>query len=255
MAEIIETHAHIYAEEFDVDRDECIARALENGVSKILMPNVNSESIERILQCEQQYESCIAQMGLHPCYVKEDYKAELAIVEEWLSKRDFIAIGEIGLDYYWDKTFIEEQKDAFRTQITWAIEKNIPIVIHARDSTSDVIEILKEMKHPQLRGVFHCFGGTTEEAHTIIEQGFKLGIGGVSTFKKANMKEVLPEVALQDIVLETDCPYLAPVPYRGKRNEVSYLSVIAQHVADIYQMDYAQFCLTTSTTAKALFQI
>ncbi len=254
-SKLIETHAHIYSEEFDEDRDACIERAEERGVSTILMPNVDHTSIERMLACEQKYNSCMAQMGLHPCYVKENFEEELKVVEEWLAKRDFVAVGEIGLDYYWDKTFIEQQKEAFKLQMDWAVEKEIPVVIHSRDSTHDVIDILREKKQAKLTGVFHCFGGTIEEANQIIEQGFYIGLGGVSTFKNAKMNEVIPHIDINKIVLETDCPYLAPVPHRGKRNEVSFISDIAQHIADMYKIDYDQFCTKTTANAELLFKL
>lgn len=252
---LIETHAHIYSEEFDADRDECIERALSRGVEKILMPNVDSSSIERLLSCESKYEACIAQMGLHPCYVKANFEEELAVVKEWLDKREFVAVGEIGLDYHWDETFVDQQKIAFKTQIDWAIEKDIPIVIHSRASTSDVLQVLREKKHPQLRGVFHCFGGSLEEAKEIISLGFHVGIGGVATFKNSGLKDVIPQIDLDWLILETDCPYLAPVPHRGKRNEVSYIADIAQYVADLYQMSYDALCKKTSENATDLFRL
>ena len=252
----IDTHAHIYSDQFDEDRDEVIKRALTLGVDQILMPNIDSSSIESMLQCEIDYpDQCTAMMGLHPCSVKEDFDKELRIVEEWLSKRKFIAIGEIGIDLYWDKTFKEQQLEALTIQIDWAIQYDLPIVLHTRESTQDVIEVLEQKADKNLRGVFHCFGGSLEDAKAIIDLGFMLGLGGVTTFKKGGMDLVVPELSLENIILETDCPYLAPVPHRGKRNEPSYIPLIASKIADYQLISIAEVAKQTTANAKRLFEV
>ena len=252
----IDTHAHIYSNQFDEDRDATVQRAIDLGIGKILMPNVDSESIEGMMQCEQDYpEICVPMMGLHPCSVKEDVDKELKIVEEWLVKRKFIAIGEIGIDLYWDKTFQEKQIEALKIQIDWAIQYDVPIVLHTRESTQDVIKILEQKHHEKLRGVFHCFGGSVEEAKAITDLGFMLGLGGVTTFKKGGMDLVVPELSLDDIILETDCPYLAPVPYRGKRNEPSYMLGVASKIAEYKLISVEKVGEKTTANAKRLFGI
>jgi len=209
---LVDTHTHIYLNQFDEDREEMMQRAISNGVEKFYLPNIDSTSITEMLKLEKQHpERCFAMMGLHPCSVKEDnYLKELEIVKNWLDKRMFCAIGEIGIDLHWDTSTFEIQKEAFHTQIKWAKELDIPIVIHSRKSTWEVIEVLREEKHEKLRGIFHCFGGSVEEANAIIELGFHLGIGGVLTFKKAGLDKTMEEVSLEHVVLETDSPYLAP---------------------------------------------
>ncbi len=250
----IDTHAHIYSTEFDEDREEVVQRALDVGISQILMPNIDSGSIEAMFQCEKDYPKlCVPMMGLHPCSVKENVEEELGLVKKWLDERDFIAVGEIGLDFYWDKTFIGEQKEALATQTKWAIEKNIPIVLHTRDSTAETIEVLQSLEHKNLRGVFHCFGGSLEEAKAIVELGFKLGLGGVTTFKRSGMDVVVPFLSLEDIILETDCPYLAPVPYRGKRNEPSYTINVAEKIAEFKEISVEKVGKVTSDNARGLF--
>lgn len=253
--QLIDTHAHIYAVEFDEDRDESIQRAREVGISKILMPNIDSESIDSMMEAEEKYEECVAMMGLHPCSVKADFQKDLYQVEDWLSKRKFIAIGEIGVDLYWDKEFQAQQLEAFNIQIDWAIKYDVPIAIHSRSSTDEVLSVLEEKKNEKLRGVFHCFGGTLEEANRITSLGFKLGIGGVSTFKKSGMDLVLPDIELDHLILETDCPYLAPVPYRGKRNEPSYISLVAERIASLQLLSVGEVSNRTSRTARDLFDL
>ena len=221
---LIDTHTHLYAKQFNSDRDAMIQRAVEQGVEQFFLPNIDRESIEGMLALEAAYpERCFAMMGLHPCSVKDNYEEELAIVRHWLDRRKFCAVGEIGIDLYWDKTFFEQQKQAFLTQIEWAMEFDIPIVIHSRESTDIIIDILTEVKEDRLRGIFHCFGGTEEQARRIIKLGFFLGIGGVLTYKNSGLGDALKDISLEHIVLETDSPYLAPVPYRGKRNESAYV--------------------------------
>lgn len=251
---LIDTHAHLYLKQFEEDRDAVFERAVKNEVKEFYLPNIDSSSIENMLALEAAYpHQCYAMMGLHPCSVKEDYQKELKIVKEWLEKRQFCAVGEIGIDLHWDTTFFEQQKDAFRQQINWAIELDIPIVIHSRKSTKEVIAILKEERHEKLRGIFHCFGGTVAEAEAIIELGFYLGIGGVLTFKKAGLDKTMESIPLRHIVLETDSPYLAPSPFRGKRNESAYIKLIAERLATIKEISLAEVAAITSQNAKDIF--
>lgn len=252
---LVDTHAHIYLPKFDDDRAEVMERARANGIEKIYLPNVDSETIESMLQLEADYpERCFAMMGLHPCSVKENVEEELAIVRSWLDKRKFVAVGEIGIDLYWDKTFFEEQKEAFKRQAGWAIELDIPIVIHSRESTDIVINLLKEIQHPKLRGIFHCFSGNATQAEEIVDLGFHLGIGGVLTFKKSNLKEAIADIPLEWLVLETDSPYLAPTPFRGKRNESAYIHHIADYLASIKQVPLKKIAEETSKNAQLLFE-
>lgn len=251
---IIDTHSHIYLPDFDDDRDEIIQRAKNNNIKKIFLPNIDSSSIEMLYNTEKLYPGmCIAMMGLHPCSVKENYLKELDIVESELSKRSFSAIGEIGLDYYWDKTFINEQKEAFIRQMNLAKNFDIPIVIHSRDSTEDVISLVRQEKSPKLRGIFHCFGGSVEEAQQITDLGFLLGIGGVLTYKKSGLDQTLKHIDLRHIVLETDAPYLTPVPFRGKKNEPSYITFVAEKLAEAKGMSLEEVCRITTENAENLF--
>jgi len=251
---LIDTHTHLYSEEFDQDRDAAITRCLENGINKLYLPNVDSESIPRMLDLEKAYpEVCIAMMGLHPCSVKENYKEELTIVKEWLDKRHFVAVGEIGIDLYWDKTFINEQIEVFNLQMDWAIEKNIPIVIHCRDAFDEIFEVLStRTKLP--KGIFHCFSGNLEQANKIIDLGgFKLGLGGVLTFKNSGLDKVVEQIDLKHFVLETDSPYLAPMPHRGKRNESSYTKLVAEKLAAIKNCSLEEIAEITTQNAKEVF--
>lgn len=253
---LVDTHTHLYVPQFDQDRDAVIQQAIKDGVEHFYLPNIDSSSIESMLELEATYpKRCFPMMGLHPCSVKENYEEELAIVKNWLEQRPFVAVGEIGLDLYWDKTFIEEQKKAFRTQINWAKELNIPIVIHSRESTSEVIEILRAEKDENLRGIFHCFGGSIEEAQAIIELDFYLGIGGVVTFKKSGLDKTMAEIDLKHVVLETDSPYLAPTPYRGKRNESAYIRLVAEKLAGIKNVSFAEVAAITSENAQQIFNV
>ena len=232
--QIIETHAHIYDETYLEDRDQMLEKAFSAGVSQIWMPNCAAETIQGMMALAEQYPAqCFPMIGLHPCYVKEDFEKELAIVEEWLNKYQFIAIGEIGMDLYWDKTFVKQQEEAFLYQCQLAKKHNLWIDIHSRNAFWETVALIEKNADPNLKGIFHCFTGTLEEAQKAIELGFLLGIGGVATFKNGGLDKILPNIDLTSIVLETDAPYLAPVPYRGKRNEPSYLTVIAQKVADM----------------------
>jgi TatD DNase family protein len=252
--QLIDTHCHLYSEEFSKDIRDVIQRAENEGVQRFYLPAIDSEAIDGMLQLEQDFPGkCIAMMGLHPCSVKENYKQELEVVSKWLSKRSFAAVGEIGLDYYWDKSFVKDQQEAFHRQIEWALHYELPIVIHSRESMADSIQIVQEHQKGNLRGIFHCFTGTLEEAQKIIEAGFFLGIGGVVTYKNTHLREVLKTVSLDHIVLETDAPYLSPVPFRGKRNESSYLKYIAEKIAEVKNMPVEEVGSITTANAKKIF--
>ncbi len=252
---LTDTHTHLYSSQFDEDRTEAIQNCIEKGISRLFLPNIDISSIAGMLALEKQFpKNCFAMMGLHPCSVKENYKEELSQMEAWLNKRDFCAIGEIGIDLYWDKTTLGIQQDAFRTQIKWAKEKNLPFVIHCREAFDEIFEVLDELNDANMRGIFHCFTGTLEQANKVIAYGgFKLGIGGVVTFKNSGLDKVLENVAIEHLVLETDSPYLAPTPYRGKRNESSYLLNIAEKVSDIYQISVEEVAKITTDNAKQVF--
>ncbi|EKM30780.1 TatD family hydrolase [Vibrio harveyi] len=253
---MIDTHAHIYASEFDNDRDEVVKRALEQGIDKILLPNIDLESIEPMLKTEAAYpEICRSMMGLHPCYVNGNVEQTLAIIRDWFEKHNFIAVGEIGIDLYWDKTFRAEQEMAFVTQLNWAKEMDLPVVIHTRDSIEETLTLLRQEQDGRLRGVFHCFGGSVEEAQAINELGFHLGLGGVSTFKNGGMDKVIPHLDMNWVILETDCPYLAPVPHRGKRNEPAYTSLVAARVAELRGESLEAIDALTTKNAEELFSL
>uniref|UniRef100_UPI003216D10D TatD family hydrolase n=1 Tax=uncultured Draconibacterium sp. TaxID=1573823 RepID=UPI003216D10D len=253
---LIDTHSHIYSEDFIHDRDEALQRAYESGVKKIVLPNIDSGSIKHMLDLTDAYPHlCFPLMGLHPTSVDEDYKEELQAIEYWLGKRKFYGIGEIGIDLYWDKKFIEEQKDAFRYQIQLAKKFALPIVIHVRNSFEETYQIVREEQDGSLKGVFHCFTGDETEASKIVDLGFLLGIGGVVSFKNSSLDEVLLKTDLNNLVLETDAPYLAPVPKRGKRNESAYLMYTAQKVAEIYNVPVARVAEITTSNARSLFGI
>ncbi len=251
---MIDTHAHIYASEFDNDRDDVVQRALEQGVEKILLPNIDLESIQPMLATEAAYpDVCRSMMGLHPCYVDSNVKQTLDTIHSWFDKHSFIAVGEIGIDLYWDKTYKAEQEMAFITQLNWAKEMNLPVVIHTRDSIEETLALLRSEQDGSLSGVFHCFGGSVEEAKAINDLGFHLGLGGVSTFKNGGMDKVIPHLDMNYVILETDCPYLAPVPHRGKRNEPAYVSLIAQRIADLRNCSINDINTITSKNVKQLF--
>lgn len=253
---MIDTHAHIYATEFDADRSQVIQRAVEQGISHILLPNINLDSIEPMLKTESDYPHlCRSMMGLHPCYVNEDVDESLTLMRSWFEKHNFIGVGEIGIDLYWDKTFRAEQEHAFATQLHWAKELGLPAVIHTRDSISETIDILKTVQDGSIRGVFHCFGGSVAEAKAITDLGFHLGLGGVTTFKNGGMDKVIPELDLDHVVLETDCPYLAPVPHRGKRNEPSYTALVATRIAELTHQSVESVIAQTSHNARSIFDI
>ncbi|MGQ1946255.1 TatD family hydrolase [Geofilum sp. OHC36d9] len=252
---MIDTHSHIYSEEFDTDRPEMIDRALSIGIKKIMLPNIDSQSIDRMLQTEAGWpQLCHAMMGLHPTSVNSHYKDELAVVEEWLSKRSFAAIGEIGMDLYWDKTFLTQQKEVFATQIKWAIEKDLPVVIHMREAFAETMEIIEQHDTTKLRGIFHSFTGTADEGRRILDMpGFCLGINGVVTFKNTTLREALIPLGYDRLVLETDAPYLAPVPFRGKRNEPSYLKNICDTLAKTFDVSPDEIIKSTSRNAQTIF--
>ena len=253
--QLVDTHTHLYANQFDDDRDDMIQRAIGEGIVQMYLPNIDSSSIDGMLEVEKEYpENCFPMMGLHPCSVNENYKEELAIVESWLEKRPFVAVGEIGIDLYWGKTYFEQQKDAFRIQINWAKKLNIPIVIHARNALDIIIDIVKQEKDERLRGIFHCFTGEKAQALQVIDLGFHMGLGGVLTFKKSGLDKVMEDIPLEHIVLETDAPYLSPTPKRGKRNESSYMLYVAQKLADIKGLSLDEVARITTENANQIFQ-
>ena len=250
----IDTHAHVYAAELTSDLDLVMKNALAIGINKIIMPAIDSSSLDAMLKVEQQFpENCIAMMGLHPCYVKENYKEELKLVEEWIGKRNFIAIGEIGLDFYWDRTFTKEQHIVFETQMQWALDLNLPIAIHTRNAMGETIEAVKPFAKKGLRGVFHCFSGSKESAEQIIGLGFHLGLGGVLTYKNAGVAEAVKDIPMEYLVLETDAPYLAPVPYRGKTNEPAFMLEVAKKLAEIKSLPLHEIAAITTSNAEKLF--
>jgi TatD DNase family protein len=253
----IDTHTHLYSSQFDEDRDEVIQRALDAGVEKLLLPNLDGRSIEGMFALELKYPGvCYPMMGLHPCSVTENWEKELAQLKEWIDKRSFIAIGEIGIDLYWDKTFLKEQEEAFITQINWAKELQIPIVIHARDSFPEIYAILDKHNDDRLKGVFHCFSGDENDVRKILGYGgFSFGIGGVVTYKKSILLESVKHIPLEKLVLETDAPYLAPTPFRGKRNESAYLPYIASKISDIFEISEQEIGRITTQNAQNLFSI
>jgi TatD DNase family protein len=252
---LIDTHTHLYLEDFKEDIEDVLKRARQAGVEQFYLPNIDSSSITDLLHLEQTHHGfCIAMMGLHPCSVKENYQEELQIVQEWLGKRSFAAVGEIGLDYYWDQTFIPQQKEAFNQQIEWALHYDIPIVIHSRNSLQDCIDIVKQHQNGKLKGIFHCFGGTLEEAKQIMDLNFLMGIGGVVTYKKSGLAELLKEIPLSSLVLETDAPYLTPVPFRGKRNEPAYLKYVVEKIAEAKKISTEEVVSDTTINAQKLFR-
>ena len=244
----------MYAEEFDVDINNVLQRALDSGISKCYLPAIDSTSTERMLSVERRFPgTCVAMMGLHPCSVNEHFELELEHVASWLAKRKFAAIGEIGLDYYWDKTFTSQQQQAFNVQMEWALEYDLPIVIHTRNAMQDTINAVKKFVPKGIRGIFHCFSGSYESAVEIIKCGFYLGIGGVITYKNAGVAEVLEQIDLRHMVLETDAPYLTPVPFRGKRNESSYIEHVVNKLALIKNCSKEEISEITTLNAQKIF--
>jgi TatD DNase family protein len=250
----IDSHSHIYSEEFSSDREEAIQRAIHSGIHKIILPNIDSSTIKPMMDLADSNPNLfIPLIGLHPTSVKEDFNKELEIMEYWLNKRKFLGIGEIGIDLYWDKTLLNEQTEAFRIQIGWAKKAKIPIVIHVRDSFAEVFEVIEQEKDESLFGVFHSFTGTAEQASQVIELGFKIGVGGIVTFKNSGLDAVIQQVALEHILIETDSPWLAPVPHRGKRNESAYITAIATKIATLHNITIEEVGATTTQNTKQLF--
>jgi TatD DNase family protein len=251
---LIDTHCHLYLDEFINDINDIIHRAEANGVEKFYLPGIDSKTLDAMLHLEKQFPAkCFAMAGLHPCSVKENYKEELKIVEDILQLRKFAAVGEIGLDFYWDRTFEQQQYEVFHRQIEWALLNNIPIIIHSRESMQECINVVKEHQRGQLTGIFHCFTGTPELAEQIIDLGFYLGIGGVITYKNSGLAATLKNIDLQYMVLETDAPYLTPVPFRGKRNESSYLKYIVEKLAETKEVSVEEVERITTTNAEKIF--
>ncbi len=250
----IDTHCHLFDEQFNMDRDEAITRAIVAGVDLLLLPNIDAVTIPALYELSDKYpDKCLPMMGLHPCSVFADYEKTLGIIHKELSLRKFVAIGEIGLDYYWDISFKEQQIQAFKTQLNWAVEMKLPVAIHTRNSFEDAIAIVEEFKPKGLTGVFHCFSGSTDDAKRVMDTGFYMGIGGVVTFKNGGLDKILPDVPMDFLILETDSPYLAPVPYRGKRNAPEYIPLIAQKLAEIKGIDLEIIANITTANAKKLF--
>jgi TatD DNase family protein len=253
---LTDTHTHLYYEKDLELRAALMARCLENKVSRLFLPNVDSVSIPLVFSLVEQYPAhCFPMLGLHPCDVKADFKEELATIEREIAQRKVYAIGEIGIDLHWDKSTLSIQKEAFRTQISWAKQLNLPIVIHCREAFDEIFEILSELKDEKLRGIFHCFSGTLEQAEKVINLGFYLGIGGVLTYKNSGLDQVIAKIPLEHLVLETDSPYLTPVPFRGKPNESSYLIYVAQKLADIKQISIEDIAEITTQNSKLVFGI
>ena len=251
---LIDTHCHIYSSEFDSDRPAMIARAENEGITKMLMPAIDVTTHAAMFEVEDEYPgSCTSMMGLHPCSVKGNYHEEMKIAEEYFEARRFVAVGETGLDFYWDISFLKEQYQAFQQQIEWALHYNIPIVIHSRESLDECIDVIDKNQNGSLRGVFHCFSGSIDQAKKIIDLNFYLGIGGVLTFKKSGLDAVIQQTDLKNIVLETDAPYLAPVPFRGRRNESSYVKYITQKLAEIKRIPISEVAIITTENAQRLF--
>lgn len=253
--QLIDTHTHLYSETFDEDRDAMIQRALACGVTDFFIPAIDSTYTERMFALEKKYPNHMHLMtGVHPTHVKENYKEELNHVASLLKQRSFCALGEIGIDLYWDKSFLKEQQEAFDLQIQWAKEHKLPFVIHCRDAFDEVFEVLDAHDSKDLRGIFHCFTGTLDQAKQALSYNLKLGIGGVVTFKNGKIDQFLNQIPLSEIVLETDAPYLAPVPFRGKRNESFYIQEVASKVAEVYNLPFAEIASITSKNALAIFK-
>jgi len=253
---ITDTHTHLYSEQFDEDRNEMMQRAINSGVSRFFIPAIDSTYLPAMLDLEKSFPNNIfLMMGLHPTHVKENVEQELTFVKEWLDKRTFYAVGEIGIDLYWDKTFLKQQQLAFKTQIKWAKEKNLPIIIHCRDAFDEIFEVLEEVKDDKLFGIFHCFTGNLDQAKKAISYNMKLGIGGVVTFKNGKIDRFLSEIPIEHIVLETDAPYLAPTPFRGKRNESSYITKVLDKLVTIYNLTPQEIAAITTQNSKDVFGI
>jgi TatD DNase family protein len=254
--QFIDTHTHLYLPEFNTDRDEVVSRAVGNGISKMLLPNIDLQSVEQMLSASDRYPGiCYPMTGLHPTSVKEDYIFQLSELENLFTKNKFVAIGEIGIDLYWDKTFLEEQLLSLRRQIAFAIDNGLPVVIHSREAFPEAFSVLDEFKGKALKGVFHAFTGSLEDAEKIISLGFKLGIGGIVTFKNSGLDKIVKETGPEHIILETDSPYLAPVPYRGRRNESSYIPIINKKLAEIFGKSEEEIASITYSNSVTLFNL
>jgi len=252
----IDTHTHIFSQQFDNDIDEAVSRAKEAGLDMLLLPNIDIDSIEPMNNlCEKYPDYCFPMMGIHPTSVEKDFSKQLLVIESELAKGKYCAVGEIGIDLYWDKTLVEEQKLVFASQIDMALKYNLPIVIHARDSFDEIFEVLDNYKDRNLKGVFHSFTGSTEQALKAISMGFYIGINGIVTFKNSGLDKIIPQIDINSIILETDAPYLAPVPYRGKRNESSYLPLIGSKISDILEINEKKVAEITSNNARKLFNL
>jgi TatD DNase family protein len=254
--EFIDTHSHLYCEDFDKDRDEVIKESLEVNVSRILLPNINVDSLPRLLNvCQSNPQICYPMIGLHPCDVNGNYQEVLHQVFNCFESYKFIAVGEVGIDLYWDTTYLHEQKESFRWQIQFALQHDLPVIIHKRQSYEETMSVLDEFADKKLRGIFHCYSGSLEHARAIIEKGFLLGIGGTITYKTSNLDEILPHIPLKHLVLETDAPYLTPVPYRGTRNKSAYIPLIAQQLANIKQTTIEEVAQQTTKNTIELFSL
>lgn len=252
----IDTHTHLYLEEFKLDLDQVIQRATENGLVNVLLPNIDVSTIPEVdAMCQDYPEIARGMMGLHPCSVNENYLHDLDIIGKKLYSNTYIGVGEVGLDLYWDKTNFEIQKQAFITQINWAKELKLPLSIHTREATTEALQIIETLQDGSVKGVFHCFGGSVEEARRVSDLGMYLGLGGVTTYKKSNLPDILNQFGLDRIVLETDAPYLTPVPHRGKRNESAYIPIIGARIAEILSVDIREVSLITTKNAKEVFKL
>jgi TatD DNase family protein len=253
---ITDSHAHLYSEQFKPDRLDALRRAQDAGVRTIVMPNIDHSSIDAMLELEAEApENCFAMMGLHPCSVGRNFEQQLYEVETWLDRRPFAAVGEAGLDLHWDKTLLAEQQEALKIQLVLAKKHQLPIVLHTREAFAETVALIEAAQDGTLRGVFHCFSGSPAEAEQVIKLGFKLGIGGVATFKNGGADRVLPGIDLQHLLLETDCPYLAPVPHRGKRNEPAYLPLVLRRVAELLGKTPEEVADATTRNAAELFNL
>ena len=249
----IDTHTHIYLQEFDDDRDSIMQKAQEADVEITIMPAIDSTTHEKMFQVESSYGNCHSMIGLHPCSVDKGFEKELSLVNQFLVERKFVAVGEIGLDFYWDKTFVSEQYEAFHRQIQMAITYRLPIVIHSRNAIDECINVVN--RYPGVKGVFHCFSGNEEQAKKIVDLDFMLGIGGVVTFKNAGLDKVIEQIGLSNVILETDAPYLAPVPYRGKRNEPAYIRLVAEKLSAVCNLPLEKIAELTTENARKLFKL
>ena len=254
--EIIDTHTHLYLKQFNNDVDQVITKAIDHNITKLVFPSIDSSHMEKMYELKNRYPKNIFLMtGLHPVYVKDNYKDELDQVLKSLIDHDFVAVGEIGIDLYWDKTFLKQQQDAFEFQIELALENKLPIVIHCREGFDEIFEILEKFKSKKMTGIFHCFTGTLDQANKSVQMGFKLGIGGVVTFKNGGIDKLIKDIDLKNIVLETDSPYLAPVPFRGKRNESFYITYVLKKISEIYNISEKEVAEITTKNSKKIFKI